>query len=81
MKTKVVFWPKVKRYGKNNLLKLTPTEQLKKLKSKNYNVDRMLNIAQFITIEDKDYVIKKMGFRYNSRGLTQEIWVVPYDNN
>ena len=77
MKTKVVFCTKVNRKGT-----FTKYGHLRKLRTKNYDLDRMLNVARFITIEDKDYVIKKMGFRYNQiRGMTQEIWVVPDDHN
>lgn len=75
MNTKVVFCTEVKRSGT-----FTKYGHLRRLKSKTYQIGRTLETNRLITIDEKDYLIKKLMFSYNRlRNLRQEIWVVPYE--
>lgn len=72
MKTIVKFCTKVNKIGT-----FTKQGHLRILKTKNYKLDKILNVSHSIRIENEDYVIMRLAFSSNPRGLTQEIWVVP----
>ena len=75
MKTKVNFCTKVNRYRAG--ADMIRSGHIRRLKSKNYKMDKLLNVSQSIRIENKDYVIMRLAFSSDPYGLTQEMWVVP----
>ncbi len=79
VKTKVNFCAKVNRYSAGPTI--TRLGHIRRLKSKTYKMDKLLNVSQSIRIENKDYVIMRLAFSSNPHGLTQEIWVVPKWNS